>query len=163
MKHAVWSLTLDRICLSTPFIILPLLVILATGCASHDKRDTLYDTYDLYSHKVQVRDYSYIVEDLLTRSMKNRKIKHYSDFPDYFPVLSDLPSILVKQENHFELRDGNFGCLTLNGFDRFDRPAVIKMEFGREQERWKLDYVSVDYLESPAEFVNAAVCPKRRA
>lgn len=162
MKRTVWSETIEKICCAIPFKILPLLVILVSGCASHDKRDTLYDTYGLYSHKVQSRDYQYVVEDLLTRSMRRREIKHYSDFPDYFPILSDLPDILIRQENHFELRDGNFGCLTLNGFDRFDRPAVIKMEFGREQERWKLDYVSVDYLESPAEFIKAAVCPKRR-
>ncbi len=145
-----------------PFKILPLLLVLVAGCASHSGSDTLFDTYSLYAYKVQERDYQYVLDKLLTRSMTSRELTSSSDFPDYFPILSDLPDILVKNEKHFEMRDGNFGCLTLNGFDRFDRPAVIKMEFGKEQERWKLDYVSVDYLDSPAEFKDSAVCPKRQ-
>jgi len=163
MKIVKWSQKDYGICFTAPFKIIPLLLLLVAGCASHNRNDTLFDAYSLYADKVQERDYQYVLEELLTRSMKSRDLKSSSDFPDYFPILSDLPDILVKNEKHFEMRDGNFGCLTLNGFDRFDRPAVIKMEFGKEQERWKLDYVAVDYLDSPAEFKNSAVCPKRRS
>lgn len=152
-----------RIFLTASFKTLSLLLLFVSGCASHGKPVTLHDTYADYTYRAEARDYTYILNNLITRSMGNRGITKSSDFPDYFPILSDLPDILVRKENHFELRDGNFGCLTLNGFDRFDRPAVIKMEFGREQGRWKLGYVSVDYLNSPSKFTGAAVCPKRRA
>jgi len=163
MKIVKWSQKGYGICFTASFKIIPLLLLLVAGCASHNRNDTLFDTYSLYADKVQERDYQYVLEELLTRSMRSRDLKSSSDFPDYFPILSDLPNILVNYEKHFEMRDGNFGCLTLNGFDRFDRPAVIKMEFGKEQERWKLDYVAVDYLDSPADFKNSVVCPKRRS
>lgn len=163
MKITGWLQKEFRLLLVTPFKILLLLLLFLNGCASHGKPVTLHDTYTEYTYRVGARDYAYILDNLITQSMGDRGIKKSSDFPDYFPILSDLPSILVKKKEHFELRDGNFGCLTLNGFDRFDRPAVIKMEFGREQGSWKLAYVSVDYLNLPSEFTGAAVCPKRRA
>ncbi|MDV2078919.1 hypothetical protein [Marinobacter xestospongiae] len=151
------------ICFAAPFKILSLLLMFIGGCASHGDYVYLYDVYKEYAYRLQERDYGYIMEDALSSSMSNRGLEDPKEFSDYYPVLSDLPDILVKKTAHYELRDGGFGCLTLNGFDRFDRPAVIKMEFKREQERWKLDYVSVDYLDSPAGFIEAAVCPKRRA
>lgn len=163
MKIVKWSQKGCGIFLTAPFKILPLLLVLAAGCASHSRNHTLFDAYSLYAYKVRERDYQYVVDRLLTRSMTSRELTSSSDFSDYYPILSDLPDILVRNEKHFEMRDGNFGCLTLNGFDRFDRPAVIKMEFGKEQERWKLDYVSVDYLDSPAGFKHSAVCPKRQS
>ncbi|PCM43918.1 hypothetical protein [Marinobacter sp. ANT_B65] len=163
MKITVLCQKEFRFLLAAPFKISLLLLLFLSGCASHSKPVTLYDTYIEYTYRIEARDYAYILNNLITQSMGTRGIERFSEFPDYFPILADLPGILVKKKEHFELRDGNFGCLTLNGFDRFDRPAVIKMEFGREQGSWKLGYVSVDYLNLPSEFTGAAVCPKRRA
>ena len=149
--------------LAVPVKMLILFSTLISGCASSVKTETLYDTYLEYIYRLEDRDYGYILDSLLTSSISSRGLRYFSEFPDYYPILTQFPDILVSKKKHYEFRDRNFGCLTLNGFDRFDRPAVIKMEFEKEQGRWKLDYVSVDYLDTPAEFSNAAVCPKRQA
>ncbi|MFE8070099.1 hypothetical protein QQM79_03485 [Marinobacteraceae bacterium S3BR75-40.1] len=147
----------------TPYKILLPLMVFAGGCASYSEPVYLYDVYNEYSQRLDVKDYDYIMDEALSSSMNNRGLDDPDQFRDYYPVLSELPGLLKEKTTHYELSDGYRGCLTLNGFDRLERPAVIKMEFKREQSSWKLDYVSVDYVDSPVKFVETAVCPKRRA
>lgn len=162
MKNQVRKKRVTGIFLAAPVKILLSFLILISGCASSGKTTTLNEVYLEYTYRLEDRDYGYILDNLLTSSISNRGLRKISEFPDYYPLLSYFPDILAIKKEHYEFRDRNFGCLTLNGFDRFDRPAVIKMEFEREQGGWKLDYVSVDYLDTSAEFSNAAVCPERR-
>lgn len=143
-------------------MLLPL-VVFAGGCATYSEPVYLYDFYNQYSQRLDVKDYDYIMDEALSSSMKNRGLEDPDQFRDYYPVLSGLPDLLQRKTTHYELMDGAHGCLTLNGFDRFEQPAVIKMEFKKEHNSWKLDYFSVDYIDSPSHFADAAVCPKRRA
>jgi hypothetical protein len=94
------------------------------------------------------------IDDLVTNSSKN-------EFANYFPMISTINELLIKELGRFEEIHNSKGCLTVFGLDSSNEPTSMNLEFVSEIGHWKLDYVQVMYHSSKPELPEKVKCPER--
>jgi len=137
------------------------ILMLLVGCASTPNSNTgMYETYKQYQSTVQ-DDYE-SATDLITDSfMEQYNQEKLQTEPDrFFPFLKHLPTVLVTEEEVFESRDEDNGCLTVVGTDSEGEPASISIEFVKAQGQWLMDAFEISYFERRDWLPSEAVCPE---
>lgn len=131
-------------------------------CAQTYKNENIYTLYNKYLITLNNKDYNSSI-DMLSSRNKRDLVKHSSrkNFFEYFPVISTIDNVIVKEENHLNISYANIKCLTINGYDSFNEPTSLNVEYINENGLWLLDYVQVMFLESKSGFSKQAICPTR--
>lgn len=122
----------------------------------------LYERFKKYSDLVIEEEYEAIVENSISGKNRSDFRDNSESFREQFPVLAALPGTLSKSMSHHERIIGNNkGCLTINGLDEGGEPTSLHIEYVKEEDRWRLSYAEIAYLESEKEFGSTGKCPVR--
>jgi len=137
-------------------------IFILSSCASTSDENNAYSTYKEFIQKTKNGENSLVLSMLSIRNkedlLKNSTVKGLGK---YFPTLSSLHTVLVKETEHYQGNKGNKVCLTVNGFDSSHEPTSINIEYVVEKEGLKLDYIQVMFHASVKEFPLIATCPVR--
>ena len=79
-----------------------------------------------------------------------------------FQSVAYFHRLLVKKVSEFEkFQSDNQACLNINGYNAKQEPMLFNIEFVKEMDQWKLDYIDVEYLFEASDFLTKPSCPIR--
>jgi len=143
-------------------LVLVLGIILLNSCAAISENVALYPIYKSFISSLAEKKHEKSFDMLSSRNQNNLlKSSSVKQFSNHYPVLSSLNTVFLKENEHFENISSKNGCLTINGFDSSKEPTSINLDFIKENNKWKLDYIQIMYHGSNKEFPIIATCPIR--
>ncbi|MDX1810548.1 MAG: hypothetical protein R3240_01255 [Gammaproteobacteria bacterium] len=149
---------------------LGLLLLACTHNTIIKSEDQLYNHYKGYAGLLNKSDqYNANQLDQIFSSLTPRKQAHLLSAnhrsPELLATLIDeyltFPFWLAREYSHYELRNGDDGCLLLNGYNEKLEPIAITISYHNEQQ-WLIDDLYVEHLAPFNKFLSRAICDKRK-
>lgn len=132
-----------------------LLVIFVFGCAHIPESSSLYSEFSAYKKSVDnstlTQKYADYFDPSLTADI---------DFKDSSTVDQlEFSKYMIREAGHFEVVQGNRGCLTVNGTGSDNNPIALYIEYKRADGKWLISDVDVSFLENAKDYEAKALCP----
>lgn len=118
----------------------------------------LYKVYKSYTDSVSVNNVKKNASKYLTPSMLRAMNLENPLVTGEFVVFKRY---FDREINHVENIKGDVGCLSVNGFNKYEEPITLNIEY-RYMDGWRIDYVHVDLKESASDFQRKITCPLDR-
>lgn len=132
-------------------------VLFMAGCAStNDSPPVLFQAYSQYKTATNDENIKELADQYFTRSLLG---ENHRTNPDATRQLL-FKNYMVSEDSHFERSDSQEGCLTINGYDKDKEPVIIRLRYVSDLERWLIDEIHIDLVESRDDFSKEAGCPK---
>ncbi len=131
-------------------------LFVTSGCAVKPSANTeLYEMYVQLSNSVNSNNIATDKEKFFSTTYLSEVI----DDDEKSLFLLKIPSYIKTVDSHFQKFNYEQGCLTVNGFEENSEPVSIFVEYKKEFNRWRVNYMYLNMIENKREFVNKAVCP----
>lgn len=138
-------------------------LIFISACSTNAVRGgvSLYDEFQSFGKEVQ-KDYDGAVQENISTAF----IAFYQQAEDNMPpeirtpFYKDLAMTIRTEYNHFEVVQGDEGCLTINGLDQDEQPKTLSLYYIRQGGHWVIDNIHVHGHDSIKEYYTSVSCPK---
>ena len=146
--------------------VLNIFILAATHHNTVSQNDGLYHAYNEYS-QLLTSENQYTGEQLnnIFSAFTHKKQQHLLSAQHKTPqVLQELvqiyltfPQWIEKEYSHYEVQNGDRGCLVVNGYNQNLEPMTILVSYINNRE-WLIDDLQIQYLTPPNTFLDGPVC-----
>lgn len=127
-----------------------------TGCAAtHSTSSVLYEEFVQYKSGANKNNIIEVADHFFSSSLLG---KNYRENPDAVSQLL-FKNYMVNTYSHHEKKNGQGGCLTINGYDEEGSPLIFSLGYVYSGNRWLIDKIHVVFVEDEKGFTNSAKCP----
>ena len=127
-----------------------LLSLVIVGCSTPNKKSTLYANYEEYKNSsLKSKGYTEYFSEVVTNKI-NTGNKSQLLFSKY----------MKKELHHYEKKNNNKGCLTINGVAAENKPISFFLEYKNKNGKWLISDIDVSFLEEKNNYNLKALCPK---
>ncbi len=129
--------------------------LLIFSCASVETKNSLFDSYKKYGSTSNKKNIASIYSDFFSHDLLGSE--NISD-PEVIDQLL-FKDLMAKYHSHYEEIYGEFGCLTINGYDNENGVVAFNLKYILRGEDWLIREIHIFYPENESDLSNTAKCP----
>jgi hypothetical protein len=130
--------------------------LFVSSCTTmQNSTSVLYHKYSQYKKNASKENISELARDFFSQALLDKDYRTNRDAINQLLFKNNM----VTEDSHYEMINGQNGCLAINGYDQKNAPLIFSLKYISSNSRWLIDKIHVVFIDDVNDFADSAKCP----